>query len=97
MSSRRSSSHAVVSTPYWHAVELLADGRGLLVPFRDSKAIAREVLALLQDEPRRHAIRKAAYKLGREMVWSSVARIICASAIANMAPMQIRGPAPNGI
>lgn len=64
---------AVVSTPYWHAVELLADNRGVLVPFRDPDAIAAAVLELLRDEPRRHAMRKNAYRLGREMVWSSVA------------------------
>src|SRR5438128_462321 len=61
---------AVVSTPYWHAAELLADERGVLVPFADSKAIAREVLNLLHDEPRRHLLRKNAYLLGREMIWS---------------------------
>jgi glycosyltransferase involved in cell wall biosynthesis len=66
---------AVISTPYWHAVELLADGRGVLVPFGDAKAIAREVIGLLRDETRRHAMRKQAYKLGREMVWSSTARL----------------------
>src|SRR5438874_4779243 len=65
---------AVVSTPYWHAAELLAEGRGVLVPFGDSAAIAREVTGLLRDETRRHAMRKNAYKLGREMVWSSVAQ-----------------------
>ena len=64
---------AVVSTPYWHAQELLAEDRGVLVPFGDAKAIAREVKALLADEMRRTAIRKNAYKLGREMVWSNVA------------------------
>lgn len=61
---------AVVSTPYWHAEELLAEGRGVLVPFRDSAAIARELTALLRDEVRRHAMRKQAYLLGREMTWS---------------------------
>jgi glycosyltransferase involved in cell wall biosynthesis len=66
---------AVVSTPYWHATELLAQDRGVVVPFADSKALAREVIALLQDEPRRHAMRKNAYKLGREMIWSNVARM----------------------
>ncbi|MGD0613873.1 MAG: glycosyltransferase family 4 protein, partial [Verrucomicrobiota bacterium] len=58
---------AVVSTPYWHAAELLAEDRGALVPFGDPKAIAREVITLLRDEVRRTAIRKNAYKLGREM------------------------------
>jgi glycosyltransferase involved in cell wall biosynthesis len=66
---------AVVSTPYWHAVELLADDRGVLVPFNDTKAIAREIIGLLRDEARRTTIRKNAYKLGREMVWSNVARL----------------------
>lgn len=66
---------AVVSTPYWHAAELLAEGRGVLVPFGDPQAIAREVLGLLRDEARRHAMRKRAYKLGREMVWRNVAHL----------------------
>jgi len=65
----------VVSTPYWHAAELLADDRGVLVPFGDPQAIAREVIGLLRDDTRRHAIRKNAYKLGRTMVWSDVARL----------------------
>lgn len=68
------SGKAVVSTPYWHARELLAEDRGVLVPFADSNAIAREVIGLLRDETRRHSIRKNGYMLGREMVWSSVAK-----------------------
>jgi glycosyltransferase involved in cell wall biosynthesis len=63
----------VISTPYWHAAELLAKDQGVLVPFGDATAIAREVIGLLRDDTRRHAIRKNAYKLGREMVWSNVA------------------------
>src|SRR5512144_640511 len=66
---------AVVCTPYWHASELLAEDRGVLVPFADADAIAREVIGLLRDETRRHALRKNAYKLGREMVWSNVATL----------------------
>jgi len=66
---------AVVSTPYWHAAELLAEDRGVLVPFGDAPAIAREVIGLLRDDTRRHAIRKNAYKIGREMVWSNVAQM----------------------
>jgi glycosyltransferase involved in cell wall biosynthesis len=65
----------VISTPYWHAAELLAEGRGVLVPFRDAPAIAREVIGLLRDDTRRRAIRKNAYRLGRDMVWSNVARL----------------------
>jgi glycosyltransferase involved in cell wall biosynthesis len=66
---------AVISTPYWHAAELLAEDRGVLVPFGDAPAIAREVTGLLRDETRRHAMRKNAYKLGREMTWSNVAQL----------------------
>ena len=73
------SGKAVISTPYWHAEELLAEGRGVLVPFRDSDAIARELIALLQDEVRRHAMRKRAYLMGREMTWSQVAHLYVAS------------------
>jgi len=66
---------AVISTPYWHATELLADGRGVLVPFADAGAIAREVTGLLRDDTRRHAMRRNAYRMGREMVWSNVAQL----------------------
>lgn len=64
---------AVVSTPYWHATELLAGDRGVLVPFRDAGAIAAGVLDLFSNEARRHAMRKQAYLMGRGMVWSEVA------------------------
>ncbi|WP_077919015.1 glycosyltransferase family 4 protein [Spirosoma sp. 209] len=60
---------AVVSTPYWHAEELLADGRGVLVPFGDHDAIADQIINLLTDEPMRHAMRKRGYLMGREMIW----------------------------
>jgi glycosyltransferase involved in cell wall biosynthesis len=65
---------AVVSTPYWYAEELLAEGRGVLVPFGDPQAIATRVIELLDNEAERHAIRKRAYLLGREMIWSRVAQ-----------------------
>jgi glycosyltransferase involved in cell wall biosynthesis len=71
--------NAVVSTPYWHAAELLTAERGKIVPFRDAKAIAVAVVDLLRDEPLRHSMRKNAYKLGRDMVWSRVARLYAAS------------------
>jgi glycosyltransferase involved in cell wall biosynthesis len=71
--------NAVISTPYWHAAELLTEDRGSLVPFRDSGAIARAVIALLRDEAGRDAMRRNAYRLGREMVWSRVAHRYMAS------------------
>jgi glycosyltransferase involved in cell wall biosynthesis len=66
---------AVVSTPYWHAAELLAEDRGVLVPFANAPALARDVIGLLRDDTRRHAMRKNAYRMGREMIWSNVAQI----------------------
>jgi hypothetical protein len=65
---------AIVSTPYWHAEELLAGERGVLVPVGDSEAIGEAVIGLLDDPIRRDAIRKRAYLLGREMTWPKVAR-----------------------
>ena len=71
--------NAVVSTPYWHAAELLTAERGKLVPFRDVKAIAAAVVELLRDEVLRHSMRKNAYKLGRDMVWNRVAQLYAKS------------------
>jgi glycosyltransferase involved in cell wall biosynthesis len=64
----------VVSTPYWHAQELLADDRGRLVPFRDRVALAREVIDLLDHPDECRAIQQRAYQYGRKMVWSDVGR-----------------------
>jgi glycosyltransferase involved in cell wall biosynthesis len=66
------SGKAVISTPYWYAEELLADGRGILVPFHDSDAISKEILFLLEDETERNAMRKRAYQYGRNMIWPEV-------------------------
>ena len=66
---------AVISTPYWHAEELLAEGRGVLVQFRESEAISEALIGLLTDDVRRHAMRKQAYLLGRGMIWSQVAEL----------------------
>ncbi len=65
---------AVVSTPYWHAKELLSDGRGILVPFGDAKAIGSEIAALLADDVRRHSMRKRAYAASRSMTWPETAK-----------------------
>jgi glycosyltransferase involved in cell wall biosynthesis len=63
----------VVSTPYWHARELLADGRGVLVPFGDSAVIGKEIAQLLTDDPRRQAMRERAYATSRSMTWERTA------------------------
>jgi glycosyltransferase involved in cell wall biosynthesis len=64
---------AVVSTPYWHAQELLAGGRGVLVPFRDPAAITDGVSTLLDDPARMEKMRRDAWQAGREMIWPAVA------------------------
>ena len=64
---------AIISTPYWHAAELLADGRGVLVPFEDPAAIAAEAIKLLDNDAARHAMRQRAYLYARRMVWNQVA------------------------
>src|SRR6185369_12671441 len=69
-----SAGKAIISTPYLHAIELLADGRGVLVPFDDPKAIADRTMELLHDETARHAMRKRAYLHARSMVWNRVAQ-----------------------
>ena len=65
---------AVISTPYWHALELLDQRRGVLVPFNDQDAIAEQTIQLLENEAERHAMRKRAYLYSRNMVWKSVAQ-----------------------
>jgi len=65
---------AIISTPYWHAIELLDDRRGALVPFQNPDAIAQKTIELLDTPAVRHAMRKRAYLLGREMIWKRVAQ-----------------------
>jgi glycosyltransferase involved in cell wall biosynthesis len=65
---------AVVSTPYWHARELLRDDRGILIPFRDAEAISEAVIGLLDDPARMERMRRNAYEAGRETIWPAVAK-----------------------
>jgi glycosyltransferase involved in cell wall biosynthesis len=64
---------AVVSTPYWHARELLADERGVLVPFGDSQAIGDAITGLLTDDARRQSMCRRAYVSSRSMTWARTA------------------------
>ena len=64
---------AIISTPYWHAIELLDDRRGALVPFQNSEAIAQKTIELLDTPAIRHAMRKRAYVFARAMTWKTVA------------------------
>jgi DNA-binding NtrC family response regulator/glycosyltransferase involved in cell wall biosynthesis len=65
---------AVISTPYLYAKELLAEERGLLVPWRDPSAMAREIQSLLGDQAKRLGLRQRAAAYGRTMSWPAVAR-----------------------
>ena len=70
---------AIVSTPYWHAKELLAERRGVIVPFECPSAIAEAVVALLDSDAERHAMRKRAYLHSRGTTWPKTARAYMAS------------------
>jgi glycosyltransferase involved in cell wall biosynthesis len=65
---------AIISTPYWHAIELLDDRRGALVPFQNPGAIAQKTIELLDTPAIRHAMRKRAYLFARDMIWKRVAQ-----------------------
>ena len=65
---------AIISTPYWHAQELLDGEKGILVPFADAAAIADGVNNILSEPTRMTAMRKRAWKQGRDMIWPVVAR-----------------------
>lgn len=64
----------IVSTPYWHAEELLAEGRGMIVPFADPAALAEAITILCKDEPMRSQMARNAYQIGREMIWENSAK-----------------------
>jgi len=65
---------AAISTPYWYAEEMLDEGRGRIVPFREAGALTEQVIDLLDCEVERHAMRKRAYTFCRSMIWKEVAR-----------------------
>jgi glycosyltransferase involved in cell wall biosynthesis len=65
---------AIISTPYWHAKELLADERGVLVPFDDPASIADAATKLLDNDAERHAMRKRAYLHSRGTTWQKTAQ-----------------------
>jgi len=65
---------AIVSTPYWYASEMLAEGRGRIVPFHDPGAMAEQIIDLLNNDVSRHTMRKKAYIFSREAIWKEVSR-----------------------
>lgn len=64
---------AIISTPYLYAEEMLGEGRGILVPFRDADALGDAMLRLMDDEKYRHALESATYRFGRRTTWYNVA------------------------
>jgi glycosyltransferase involved in cell wall biosynthesis len=82
---------AVISTPYVHATEILADDHGVLVDFRDAAAFAREINDLLGSEDKRTGLSSRAYARGRTMTWSRVAERAMAEieAIVSARPKRI--------
>ncbi|RLB19633.1 MAG: glycosyl transferase family 1 [Deltaproteobacteria bacterium] len=65
---------AIISTPYWYAAEMLAEGRGRIVPFHNPDAMAEQIIDLLGSDVERHAMRKKAYMFSRNAVWKEVSR-----------------------
>ena len=63
---------AVISTPYTYATEILADGRGMLVPFRDGDAIAEAVLSIERESEMRTEMGRRAAEYGQKMQWPEV-------------------------
>ncbi len=64
---------AVVSTPYVHATEILADGHGVIVDFGDAEGFGREIVRLLSDKTARLELSARAYARGRTMIWPCLA------------------------
>ncbi len=60
---------AVVSTPYWHATELLADNRGRLFDFRNAEALADTVIELLDEDSLLDELKENAYAYGLHLRW----------------------------
>ncbi len=78
----------VVATRYVHAQEVLNDGTGILVPFRDPASLARAIGELLRDDGRRERMAMRAYRVGRSMVWERYGKTV----LANFAALQAEKP-----
>lgn len=65
---------AIISTPYWHAQEMLSDGRGILVDFGDVEVLSQSLLSFMSDPDTCQLMRKKAYEFGRQMIWKEVGR-----------------------
>jgi len=80
---------AVVSTPYWAALELLADGRGKLVRFGDSKQIAEAITEILKDDSQFYSLRRQSYEYGRSRTWPKIGQTYWKLFSAKRLPVRI--------
>ena len=90
----------IVSTPYWHAQEVLANGVGVLCPFHDTKAFTKAISDLLTSDKKRAAMSNRAYLAGLSSRWAAVAHAYVARAdedVANTSEAPTAVPAPFGI
>jgi len=92
---------AVVSTPYWAAQELLAQGRGSLVRFGNSEDIARSIIDIFSNSLLFFRMRKQAYEYGRSMTWPKVGQayweFLQAQRLSTPAPLRLRCDSQNRI
>jgi glycosyltransferase involved in cell wall biosynthesis len=82
---------AVVSTPYWAAIELLAEGRGKLVSFGDSKQMADATVGILRDDSLFYSLRRRAYEYGRSRTWPKIGQAYWKLLGAKRLPVRITG------
>jgi glycosyltransferase involved in cell wall biosynthesis len=80
----------VISTPYWHAKEALANGVGVICPFADTRAFTREIIDLLSDDARRNTMARRAYDAGEPSRWRKVAQETTGLALACLASHERR-------
>jgi len=66
---------AVVSTPYWAAMELLADGQGKLVRFGDCEQLSEAIIEILGDDSLFYSLRRKAYDYGRSRTWPKIGQV----------------------
>jgi len=87
---------AVISTPYWAAAELLADGRGRLVPFGDSDGLTQEIVGVLHNDGLFYSLRRNAYDYGRSRTWPKIGQVywkLFEKTLPRL-PLPISGPSP---
>jgi glycosyltransferase involved in cell wall biosynthesis len=85
---------AVVSTPYWAAMELLADGRGKLTRFGDSKQISDAIIEILRNEHLYYSLRRRAYEYGRSRTWPKIGQAYWKLFSAKQMPLRIEAKTP---